>query len=454
MKSLLVKINNKLNAQGGFLKAVSVLVGGTAGAQLLLIAATPFLTRLYSPSDFGVLAAFIALIAFFTVVANGRYELAIHLPEKIEDCVAVTVLSFICLLFTTIFSIVFTFFLSVPIAKLLQTPQLASYLWLLPFSIFFIGLYQICNAWSVRHKQYKVIASTRIIQSVVTLFIQLSFFKLTALGLLLGQAFGQGAGSLKLSLQALKNTKEFGSVKYSQIKAVAKRYKKFPVYSTWTGLFNTASLQLAPLVFLGLFGSTVAGLYALTLKLVSLPVSLVGQAIGSIFLSEAPKAKREGCLNVLILQFNKKLVQMGCLPTAILIVFGPELFAFVLGEQWYKAGVYAQWLAPWIFLQFQWSPLSNLTVVLELQKEALISQLLTFFARFGVLFYAIGSGVEADHAIQLFAIVSAIVYFLMISYYFIRAEVSIINTVKINILYFVPALGVGFLIKWSLNAIL
>ncbi len=453
MNSLLEKVNRKLNAQGGLLKSVGLLVGGTAGAQLLLIAATPFLTRLYSPSDFGILAAFVALLAFFTVVANGRYELAIHLPEKIEDTVAITVLAFLCLLFTTFIVIVSTIFLSQPIANLLNAPQLASYLWLLPFSIFFIGLYQICNAWCVRQKQYKAIASTRVIQSIVTLLIQLSTFKLSTLGLLLGQAFGQGAGSLKLSLQAIRNTKEFRKVQFVQIKAVAKRYKSFPIYSTWTGLFNTASLQLAPLVFLSLFGATVAGLYALTLKLVSLPISLIGQAIGSVFLSEAPKAHREGRLNTLVLQFNKKLVQLGCLPTAILIVFGPELFAFVLGEQWYKAGEYAQWLAPWIFLQFQWTPLSNLTVVLELQKEALISQLLTFFARFGALFYAIGAGMAADHAIQLFAVVSAIVYFIRMLWFLNRAKVSLMPLLMNSFIYILAAILLNYIVFWGWNVI-
>ncbi|MCU4311799.1 oligosaccharide flippase family protein [Acinetobacter variabilis] len=447
MKSLLDKVNAKLNAQGGLLKSVGLLVGGTAGAQLLLIAATPFLTRLYSPSDFGILAAFVALLAFFTVVANGRYELAIHLPEKIEDTVAITVLAFLCLLFTTFIVIVSTIFLSQPIANLLNAPQLASYLWLLPLAVFFVGLYQICNAWYVRQKQYKDIAGTKVLQSILTLLIQLSTFKLAAFGLMLGQTLGQGAGSIKLSLKSIKNTKEFWSVQFHQIKTVAKRYKSFPIYSTWTGLFNTASLQLAPLVFLSLFGATVAGLYALTLKLVSLPISLIGQAIGSVFLSEAPKAQREGRLNTLVLQFNKKLVQLGCLPTAILIVFGPELFVFVLGEQWYKAGEYAQWLAPWIFLQFQWTPLSNLTVVLELQKEALISQLLTFFARFGALFYAIGAGMAADHAIQLFAVISALVYFVRMFWFLNVARVNIKQIFFDNIIYILPSILVLITLK-------
>lgn len=453
MKSLLDKVNAKLNAQGGFLKSIGLLVGGTAGAQLILIAATPVLTRLYSPSEFGLLAAFVSLLAFLTVVSSGRYELAIHLPEKIEETVAVIVLSFICLVVTTIISIIFIFIFAEYLSILLKAPELASYLWLLPSAVFFVGLYQICNAWYVRQKQYKDIATTKVLQSIVTVLIQLSTFKLAAFGLLLGQTLGQGAGSIKLSLKSITNTKEFRNVQFHQIKTVAKRYKSFPIYSTWTGLFNTASLQLAPLVFLSLFGAAIAGLYALTLKLVSLPISLIGQAIGSVFLSEAPKAHREGNLNTLVLQFNKKLVQLGCLPTAILIVFGPDLFAFVLGEQWYKAGEYAQWLAPWIFLQFQWTPLSNLTVILELQKEALISQLLTFFARFGTLFYVIGIGVSADHAIQLFAVVSAIVYFIRMLWFLNRAKVLLIPLLKNSFIYILLAILFNYTILWGWNVI-
>lgn len=447
MKSLLDKVNAKLNAKAGFLKSIGLLVGGTAGAQLILIAATPVLTRLYSPSEFGLLAAFVSLLAFLTVVSSGRYELAIHLPEKIEETIAVTVLSFICLVFTTVISIILIFIFSEHLSVLLKAPELASYLWLLPLAVFFVGLYQICNAWYVRQKQYKDIAGTKVLQSIVTVLIQLSTFKLAAFGLMLGQTLGQGAGSIKLSLKSIKNTKEFWSVQFHQIKTVAKRYKSFPIYSTWTGLFNTASLQLAPLVFLSLFGATVAGLYALTLKLVSLPISLVGQAIGSVFLSEAPKAHREDRLNELVLQFNKKLVQVGCIPIAILIVFGPELFTFVLGEQWYKAGEYAQWLAPWIFLQFQWSPLSNITVVLELQKQALVSQLLTFIVRFGSLFFAIRFGMSADHAIQLFAVISALVYFVRMFWFLNVARVNIKQIFFDNIIYILPSILVLITLK-------
>ena len=49
--------------RGGFARSVSILAGGTAMAQALAIAASPILTRLYKPSDFGALQVFISLMA-------------------------------------------------------------------------------------------------------------------------------------------------------------------------------------------------------------------------------------------------------------------------------------------------------------------------------------------------------------------------------------------------------
>ena len=68
LTSFLLKIKRKLDVQGGFLKAVSVLMGGTAFAQLLSVLITPLLTRLYSPNDFALLAIYISLHAIFSVI--------------------------------------------------------------------------------------------------------------------------------------------------------------------------------------------------------------------------------------------------------------------------------------------------------------------------------------------------------------------------------------------------
>lgn len=429
----------KLLPKGQFARGVSVLVGGTAASQLLTVLAIPLITRLYTPEDFGILAAFTAFLAFFTVVAAARYDLTLPLPEKDEDAANLLALgASIVTLVTLLAAIVFLVW-PTEIAEAINAPELGKYMWLLPVSIFFGGMYQLFSKWSVRTKEFNAIAKTKITQSVAQLFVQIAGYALGPFALLLGHATGQGAGASNLARSAIKRP-ELKTVSIKDMRQQAVRYKQFPIYSTWTALFNTASLQLAPLVFITLFGGAIAGLYALTLRVLTMPSSLIGNAIGSVFLSTAPQAHREGKLAALVKDLHSKLALAGALPLMVLLFFGPDLFALVFGESWRKAGTYAQWMAPWIYLQFQWSPLSMLASVLELQRAALISQLLTFVARFGALWAAWHFSLSADHAVFLFAVVSAFVYLLRMLWFTNKAGVSSVGIIVTDTKYLLVGL--------------
>ena len=428
------KILSKALPKNQFARGVSVLIGGTAGAQLLSILAAPILTRLYSPDDFGMLAVFTALLTFFTVISAGRYELTIPLPDSEQDAADLTVLGFSLVLCTTIISAFIFIIWPQKIATIINTPQLANYLWIIPLGVFFLGSYQVFNKWAVRQKQFTVIAKTRVYQSVGTLAIQLGGHSLGPLALMGGHATGQGIGASGLAYSALKRP-ELKKSSWRNLKKQAYRYKDFPIFSTWTALFNTASLQFAPIMFIAIFGATVTGLYALTLRMLTLPSSLIGNAVGSVFLSEAPKAKRDGNLAELVTKLHSRLAMAGALPLVVLLLFGPDLFALVFGEEWRKAGVYSQWMAPWIYLQFQWSPLTMLTMVLELQRQALVSQILTFIIRFGSIVVVWKLGLSADIGIFTFAVVSAVVYLLRMLWFMNKAHVQVSYVLLSDIKY-------------------
>lgn len=439
MISKITSIFKKALPKNQFARGVSVLVGGTAGAQLLGVLAAPILTRLYSPDDFGLLAVFMAVLAFLTVIAAGRYELAIPLPKNDQDAAHLTVLGFGLVVCSTVVSAVVFLVWPQQIATAINAPQLANYLWMIPLGVFFLGSYQVFSNWAVRKKQFSVIAKTRIYQSIATLGIQLGANSLGPLALLGGHAAGQGVGASGLALSALKRP-ELKQSSWLGVQQQARRYKDFPIFSTWTALFNTASLQFAPIMFIAMFGATVTGLYALTLRMLTLPSSLIGSAVGSVFLSAAPQAKRDGTLAELVIKLHSRLAMAGALPLAVLLFFGPDLFALVFGEEWRKAGMYSQWMAPWIYLQFQWSPLSTLATVLELQRQALIAQLLTFVFRFGAIIIAWIVGLPADSSIFIFAVVSAFVYLLIMFWFMSKSGVKIMRIVIADIKYISAAL--------------
>jgi O-antigen/teichoic acid export membrane protein len=62
-------------------KGVFVIGGGTALAQGIGIISTPVITRLYNPSDFGLLGVYSSVLTILLVLASLRYEYAIPVPK-------------------------------------------------------------------------------------------------------------------------------------------------------------------------------------------------------------------------------------------------------------------------------------------------------------------------------------------------------------------------------------
>lgn len=364
---------NKLLPQNDFARGVSVLVGGTTSAQALMVLASPLLTRLYSPEDFGLLAVYAGLLALFIVVASLRYELAIPLPKHDTEAVNVLILSLLIVLLMTGISGVIVLLAGQQIANSLDSPNLAKYFWLLPVGVLLSGVYKVFNYWAVRTKAFGSIATTRISQALATLAIQLLGYKLGGLALLVGQAGGQGVGSIRLAKNTF-NDRSFRRWTWKGVLQAAKRYRQFPIFSTWSALFNTAGTQLPPLMFAAFFSASAAGLYALAHRVLALPMSILGDAIGKVFFSNAAESYREGRLAPLVKKVHSKLAYLAMPINILLVVAGPDLFALVFGDNWRLAGEFSRFMAPWLYVVFITSPLSTLFPLLEKEKQGMFFQ--------------------------------------------------------------------------------
>jgi O-antigen/teichoic acid export membrane protein len=349
-----------------------------------MVATAPLLTRFYSPEDFGLLAVYVGLVGLVSVVASLRYQLAIPLPESDREAIHVVVLCVLIVVGMTILSGAIVVFAGDAIADMLGTPKLKNYFWLLPLGVLLIGVYQVFNYWAIRIKYYSSIAETRFYQVVTTLAVQLLGFKTGSFALLLGYAGGQGVGSFTLGRSALARP-EIRQWTWKDLRSVASQYRQFPIFSTWSGFLNEAGRQLPPLMFAALFSVSAAGIYTLAHRVLAMPMVLVGDAIGKVFFSNAAEAYREGRLGPLVRSVHEKLAHIAMPLTLVLIIAGPEIFCFVFGEQWRQAGVFARWMAPWLYMVFVTSPLSILFSVMEKQKEDLLFQIVLILVRVGAI---------------------------------------------------------------------
>jgi lipopolysaccharide exporter len=170
-----------------------------------------------------------------------------------------------------------------------------------------------------------------------------------------------------------------GHFRFQRIVRLALRYRRFPLFSTPAAILN--ALARLPLLLLPLFfGAAVLGLFGLAVGALSIPLSLIGGAVGQVFFLHATEAHRAQRLAEATAAVHARLVMIGAFPALALIVAGPELFEVVFGGAWREAGSYARYLAVWIFLGSVASPLTRLFDVLERQKADLVTSAAMFLA--------------------------------------------------------------------------
>lgn len=376
--------------KGRYIRNIGVLVGGTAFSQLIAILALPFLTRLYTPEDFGVLAVYTSILSIISVVACLRFEIAIPLPKKEKDAIALLFLAIISVIAVTLLTILGVSLFSDQILQATDY-KLSGFLWLIPIGVFFAGIYSALQYWATRKKAFSLIAKTRMTQAISGNGTQLTFGFLNfgAIGLLLGQLLNVGAGIWGLLRYILKNHLQLlQAIKMRRLKAVAKRYDRFPKYSTWEAFANAGAIQI-PIILIAYYAiDAEAGFIMLAMRLLSAPMRLIGGAVSQVYLAEGANHFHNGTLKQFTYKTIWNLAKVGSLPLLFAAITAPILIPFIFGEEWARAGTLISWMAPWFFMQFVTSPISMALHITGNQRVALVLQITGLLLRVGMVMLA------------------------------------------------------------------
>ena len=396
--------------KGGFVRNVGILVGGTAFSQLITISALPILTRLYTPEDFSVLAVYTAILSLITVVVCLRFNIAIALPKDDVKAKNLLVLSLLSVLLITVLSIILIVLLSTWIHKITQN-RLIGYLWMLPFGAFLSGICVSFQYWSTREKKFKLITKSKMTQALSGTSTQIGFgyFGFTPVGLLIGQILNVGAGTILLVKDFRKNNKNvIKQLNKKDLKETFKEYDKFPKYSTFEGLANSATVQVPILLIASYLAGPEVGYIMLAIRLLAAPMGLIGSAVAQVYLSEAAQKYYNGSLSAFTNKTVIALLKVGSPPLIFAGITAPFLVPIIFGENWSRAGILISWMSPWFLLQFISSPVSMVLHITGNQKLAFLLQLLGLLVRGGGVLLA-GLFMQA-YIGEIFAITGAIFY--------------------------------------------
>lgn len=399
-----------------FAKSVILISGGTAIAQVLNAVFSPVITRIYTPEQYGVLTVYLSLLGIMSIAGSLRYEYAIPISD--DDAKASNIIMLcIGILFTvTLFVVLVILNYGDYILKLLDAEILSRYILLLPVGIFFMGTYNIFHQWAFRQQNFKQISRTKINQSISQniVAVGLGVLGLGPVGLIVSRIIGQSAGITTLGLDFFKKIPQYyREIKIRDVHWALKRYKQFPLYSAPGQILNTAGIQLPVLFITSIFGAEVIGFYGLANSIVNMPMSLIGRSVADVFYSEAAKIGRTDPrkLKKISNSLLKKLILLGMIPFLVLVFFGPLLFKIVFGPTWVQAGIFAQIIAILVYVRFVFTPISNIFMVFERQKDALFLdalRVLLVLVTFGIAKYF---GLSVHMTILIYSISMSIIYF-------------------------------------------
>jgi O-antigen/teichoic acid export membrane protein len=414
-----VSNTTRFNIKNGFLRRIAMLSGGTSLGQLLIVASSPVLTRLYEPEAFGALAIFMGLAAVLAMISALRYEFAVPVARTEEEAVGLVGVGFATAVLMSLLVALGVWLFGPWLSRVTEAPILTSLFWLLPVTVLCNGLSLPINYWSVRQGTFRVNSVNKLVQAGSQAGSQLALGAAGAgaWGLVMGYCLGPLTMLAHfVSTLPLTERARLLAVRWPCLWALARQHWHYPAYSAPAQLLQS-STQLLPAVLLAaLYGPTVAGWFGLGQRVIGLPVKLLAQATSQVFLGEAPKLGDDAAVRRLFLRCTLGFALVGLLGMAPVLVFGPWLFALVFGPAWREAGMMAALLVPQHLTRFVIMPVSQTLNIYGRQELHLVASLVNG----AVLLFAFGLawfvGLEVMSVILLYSIGTTLAYLLYLGF--------------------------------------
>lgn len=360
-------------------KSVATLTTGTVLAQGITVGATPFLSRLFSPSEFGALALFISVIAVVSTLACLRYDVNILVPKESKESNRLLGLCIALAIPIGFATAIISWIAPDHSLGLLGLNPIKSWVPLACLTGMVTAITTAISTSLNRSQKYKQISLFKVLQSCA--FVSLSLI-LGVYGFREGFLAAQSASAIIGLIALWRYMPSLGRFKLIYLTSVAKKYRNTVKYMLPSALLDAITWQIPVLLISSLYGASSAGQFSLAWRVLVLPAALLGTSIGQVFFQRFSVAWPDGTSSwKLLTSAWKSLAIIGFVPMMIVIFFGRGLFSWVFGANWGESGTMAAILAPMLFVSLLHSPTSTSSIILGLQRPVFFISLFVLVCR-------------------------------------------------------------------------
>ncbi len=376
------------------------------------------LGRIYSPEEFGELETFLKISGIAIVIAGLRYEHATVVENDIESAKNTVRLSLFLNLCTSLLVLLAVIIARKSIGELFNLSN-SNMLYFIPLVVWLTSSTETFILWYNRQKGYKRISANRVSASLTSTGYKLSHPSLALFsfnGLITGHILGQ-----TIALGHMVRRLPFTLWKFNKnaLKAIAKKYRMFPMFSTPAALLNILATSMPVFLISSFDGQEATGYFANALKLTYLPMSMISMSLGQVFFeriarlntnSEEASNLSHNLLNLMFLG--------GVIPVAVFAVWGDSIAPFILGPNWTEAGVYIQITIFFYFSMFLTSAFSSAFETYGKLNVQLGYNLIFLVATTLALYLTYYNGGTTRQALLHFCIVGVTLRLAVVNYFF------------------------------------
>ncbi len=384
MKNTFKTFKAGLITEGSFLRNIAIFTSGSLLAYLIGFVFTPIITRIYSPEDYGRFAFFNTILAILFSVSTLNYSEALILPKKTKDfhilCRLILTISFIITILFTAFLLAF----NNSFVAYFNMDGVGYLTFLIPVLLMFSIFQIIADNHNIRKKQFSVNSKSKIASVIFSkgsvAIIGLKFGSSVA-GLISGEIIIRGINyfsllgrkSVKIPFKIIRG------INWDDLKRVAEKYRKYPIYIFPSSLLLQFSLHFPIFIISKTYSSEMLGFYSLALTLLGIPIQIIGFSVGKVFLQKANEIAQsnDGLLlfRLIIKLFYFSLV-FSIAGYGIVYFFGQWIFHLIAGEDWNLAGRVAVLLSPGLAVQLVATIVMPSYRVLRIERLRFASELI------------------------------------------------------------------------------
>lgn len=373
---------------GQGMRNVATVLSGATLAQIVSIAVSPVISRIYQPDAYGLLGTFSAVLILLSTLAGLAYPAAIVIPGRDETARILAALGIACGILLSISLFIPIIIFHAEFVEVLKLGDAGAVVYLLPLLIALESLYQAGLQWMIRKQHYAQIARVNFFQALISaglkvggglvapssgMLIVTSMLAVPINAISLYHILNRGF--LPTRWPGLKTSR-------TEILAVAKGFRDFPLYRAPQSLTAALGQNFPPLLIIHLMGAKAAGLYVMSNGLLGIPVQILSRTVYDVFMVKLSRTVNAGGRTFRpVARATGLLAVVGIFPFCLVMSMGPWLFATMLGAGWGEAGEYARWGALLSFFSIVSRPCYCAMAVLRMQGLLLTFELANIVVR-------------------------------------------------------------------------